>query len=133
MTTKQKPVPLTAVPTPELRERYLAIARKQDLLKQEREILAETIKARIPESQFLDAGNGYAFVLQTRQTKEYSKPVLRKYLDEDQMDLVLKPDSRKVEELLKKVPVTAEAEKELKSSMVVLSESTALTLRQPKR
>jgi hypothetical protein len=81
----------------------------------------------------LDAGDGFAFVLERRQTKEFDKPTLRKYLDEDQLETVLKPDSRKVKELLKSVKLTTEATKELDATMVVVSESEALKLKEPKQ
>jgi hypothetical protein len=120
------------IETPVLRLQYQDITQEIAKLKARLDAVKTEIRSRMGETT-LDAGDGFTFALQVRQTKTYDKTVLREYMDEDQLEVCLIPDKDKVGMLLPKLSLTPEAHERIRNTMLVTAESTSLVLRTAKK
>ena len=121
------------ITTKTIREWYFLSGQLAATFADLRKSLQQYILGEMGEAIELDAGDGWKFAIQERQTKQYDLPVLREVFDQDALNLILVPDKKKVVEMQKTMKLSKEVINRLESTMEVVSTTMALTLKPPKR
>lgn len=132
MTDSPNQSPSVALTLTGLRDLYFYLGQIATIATDQRDALKPMIIALIGDKKELMTPDGWTFEIQERISREYDKAVLRKYFDEDMLDQILKPDAKKVKEIIKSIGLpTKTAEREIEDTMVVTGTSKALKLNPP--
>lgn len=86
--------------TTEMRSVYQQIKAQIDALERAKRKVADKMDEFLGKEDRFDFGDGFELVRIHSAIKEYPVGVVRQYLDEDQLDLVLRVDGKKLKDLL---------------------------------
>lgn len=92
--------------------------------------MRDTVIKQMKDADDLEAG-AYKFKRVITRITNYDKTILSKYFDQDQLEVVLEPNKKKVQELLKELQLPTPALKELDDTMIIKNTSEKLLLEKP--
>lgn len=100
-------------------EAWRSLSEKEKVIKEVKEQLKSLIPLQVNTKGLSEPVGGYMFRVSNVQRKNYDKSVLREVLDEDTLDLLLKPDKPKVDDYIKEnLEVLGEHSTRIRQSMV---------------
>lgn len=118
----------------DLAQQYWELGKEIDAKKRAREKMRDVILQMMDDQTSYEAGR-WLFRRQHRTYTEYDKAALKRHLDADQLDLVLKPDKKATKELIARLgeekALGADALADIKDSMLVTRGVEALTVEPP--
>lgn len=115
----------------DLRDLYFFLGQISSIATNQRDELKPRIIELMGEKTELVTPDGWTFQIQERISTEYDKTQLRLVFDADQMDVILKPDTKAVAKLSKELGVSKEKLSELERGKLVIGTTKALKLNPP--
>lgn len=114
-----------------LRDLYFHLGQIAKVATDQRDELKPLIMAMMGDDKEVMTPDGWMFKIEERQTFEYDKTQLRLVFDNDQMDVVMKPDAKAIDKLAKELDIPAEKMRVLENGKKLISTTKALKLAPP--
>lgn len=114
-----------------LRDLYFRLGQIATTASDQRDELKPLIIAMMGEDKEVMTPDGWMFKIEERQTYEYDKAQLRLVFDNDQMDVVMKPDAKAIAKLAKELKIPTEKMRVLENGKKLVATSKALKLAPP--